>query len=217
MASFCHQCGLSIQEQEDVRIATSDPLLDTAPGRSSAQAETVETPADRVNRAGRRDQDAERALWDGGYSLRAMAPLIALLILITLGAIAICISSGATLEQWGTVGAIFVAGSLGLLVRFVYLRLHVHYYLTTRRLIHEEGIFHRVSNRIDVITIDDVVHEQNIIERLIGVGTIRILSSEVHEPKIIMKGINHVDQITSMIDSARLEERERRGLHIETM
>jgi hypothetical protein len=89
--------------------------------------------------------------------------------------------------------------------------------LTNQRFIHRSGILRRVTNRIEVIDIDDVQYEQSIIDRFLGVGTIRILSSDISDPKLIIPGIDDVVHVWEMMDKCRREERKRRGLHIETV
>ena len=64
--------------------------------------------------------------------------------------------------------------------------------LTNQRFIHESGILRRVSDRIEVLDIDDITFEQGIIERLVGVGTIRVMSSDRSHPELLMYGIENV-------------------------
>ena len=221
MASFCHECGVSVLEQEldqeDVRIATKDSLLDTLEEATSAHVDTLETPRERLASGINNEDDQEREIWEGGYATRAMIPLTIGLALLTLLALIGCVAAGADASGWGIAAAMAVIGWLGLLLRFVYMRLSVHYYLTNHRLVHEHGIFHRVTHRIDVITIDDVTFEQTLVQRLLGVGRIRIVASERKVPELVMRGIDNVDHIADVIDTARRKERERRGLHIESM
>lgn len=217
-ASFCHECGVSVLEQEDVKIAACDSLLDTVEGARPAQTETLETPRERLSRGTEsEDSQEERDLWEGGYSGRAMIPHAIALGLLMLLALIGCIAMGATAKGWGIAAALVVVGWIGLLLRFVYLRLSVNYTLTNQRLIHEHGIFHRVTHRIDVITIDDVTFEQSLIQRFLGVGRIRVTSGERQTPELTMRGIDNVDDLADRIDNARRIERERRGLHIENV
>ena len=103
---------------------------------------------------------------------------------------------------------------IGLLV---YRKLSVRYELTTERFIHEVGILRRVTDRIEVIDIDDVNYTQGIIERMVGVGTIKISSSDRSHPELTMRGIDDVKRIADEIDDVRRAERRRRGLHIEAI
>ena len=96
-------------------------------------------------------------------------------------------------------------------------RLSVEYTLTTQRLIHKHGLLHRVTNRVEVIDIDDVSYSQGPIERLLGVGTIKLLSSDVSDPQLVLRGIDNVQKVATLIDNARREERRRRGLYLESV
>ena len=93
----------------------------------------------------------------------------------------------------------------------------VHYQLTTQRFIHKSGILKRVTDRIEVIDIDDVTYEQGIVQRMLGVGKIRITSSDRSHPELVLSGINDVATIADLIDDTRRAERRRRGVHIETI
>ena len=106
---------------------------------------------------------------------------------------------------------------LGLGAMVVFQKLDVHYELTNQRLVHKVGILRRITNRIEVIDIDDVTFEQGIIERLLGVGSIAIFSSDRTDPSILMSGIDEVFEVAELIDEARRAERVRRGIHIEAV
>jgi hypothetical protein len=89
--------------------------------------------------------------------------------------------------------------------------------LTNQRFIHESGILRRVSDRIEVLDMDDITFEQGIIERLVGVGTIRVMSSDRTHPELQMYGIDNVREVSGLFDDTRRAERRRRGLHIENI
>jgi uncharacterized membrane protein YdbT with pleckstrin-like domain len=110
----------------------------------------------------------------------------------------------------------FLPGVYSLLVYF-YRRWSMHYLLTNQRFMHESGLLHRVTNRIEVLDMDDIAFEQGLVERLMGVGTIRIHSSDVSHPEISLKGIENVTEISNLIDNTRRTERRKRGLHIESI
>ena len=96
-----------------------------------------------------------------------------------------------------------------------YRRMSVHYLLTTQRFVHESGILRRVTDRIEVIDIDDITFEQRPLERLLGTGTIRVSSSDRTHPQLELAGIEAVRDVSERFDNARRAERRRRGLHIE--
>ena len=113
------------------------------------------------------------------------------------------------------VALLIVWGGLGLLL--VYRLLNVSYELSNRRFVHRTGILRRITDRIEVIDMDDVAYEQGIIERLVNVGTIKIASSDRSHPQLVLKGIDDVQRVAQLIDDARHKERMQRGLHIEAV
>ena len=100
---------------------------------------------------------------------------------------------------------------------YLYERLSVDYMLTSQRFVHQTGILRRIINRVEVIDIDDVTVEQGFIERMFGVGTIKLLSSDTSDPKLLLRGIDDVKRVATMIDDARRDERRKRGMYIETV
>ena len=105
----------------------------------------------------------------------------------------------------------------GFAVQLGYRKLTVSYKLTTQRFIHESGLLKRVTDRIEVIDIDDVSLEQRVVERIMGVGSIKITSSDRSHPELHMHGIENVKEVALLIDDTRRAERRRRGLHIESI
>ena len=99
-------------------------------------------------------------------------------------------------------------------VLLCYRRMSVHYLLTTQRFVHESGILRRVTDRIEVIDIDDITFEQGPLERLLGVGTIRVSSSDRTHPVSSCRASrpSRTFPSGSTMPAARAR---RRGLHIE--
>ena len=95
-------------------------------------------------------------------------------------------------------------------------RLGIRYRLTNQRFFIEKGILLRVTERIEVIDIDDLQFEQNLVERLFDVGSITLTSTDHSVPKFWLQGIEHVREVSDLIDQARRAERNRRGLYIES-
>ena len=100
---------------------------------------------------------------------------------------------------------------------FAYRRITCNYQLTSQRFLHESGLLKRVTDRIEVIDIDDVSVEQRLIERVVGVGTIKLISSDRSHPVLMLRGIENVKTVAATIDDLRRNERRRRGLHIESI
>lgn len=170
------------------------------------------------SKADRVDEGAERDLWSGNYSGKAMfgsalagvivsvAVLAALLLIIEIreNAMAWLVGLGFLVLMW-----IFLLGVL------VYRKLGVHYEVTTQRIKHREGILMRRMDRIELIDIDDVNYRQGPIQLLVGVGNITVRSSDTSHPYFVLQGIAKVKDVADLIDDARRKERRTRGLHIE--
>jgi hypothetical protein len=163
------------------------------------------------------DDEMEEQLWQGRYSGKAMVGYWAGSVVV------IVLTAVFSIRQMGIgqgllttiVVGIVVWGALFLLL--TYRKLANSYLLTTQRFIHKEGILRQVSDRIEVIDMDDVTYEQTIIDRMLSVGTIRITSSDRSHPKLSLRGIDDVQRIADLIDDVRRKERRKRSLHIETI
>ncbi len=191
---FCHKCGHRLVDE------------DAGPGEAFRQAVAAGQTA---------QQPPEEEVWRGGYAPKAMLEAWALcglfdVALLIAGALWV---RGAV--YWLILLAAMLAPWLYCLGLLLYRRLSVRYVLTTQRFLHESGILRRVNDRIEVLDMDDISFEQGIVERLIGVGMIRIASSDRSHPDFTLRGIDRVEQVAALFDSARMTERRRRGLHIE--
>jgi uncharacterized membrane protein YdbT with pleckstrin-like domain len=199
---FCPKCG--------------HRLDDAAP---AAARERTATPAQtlRASQAAKAaDGDAEDELWHGSYSWKAMIGSWILAGFVTLAALVVCLIFQMP-PVWLGAGILIAVIWLSLLGFLLYERLSVDYTLTTQRFLHKSGILRRVTNRIEVIDIDDVTYEQGLVQRMLGVGTIRLLSSDTSDPTLHLRGIDEVQRVANLIDEARRAERRKRGLHIETV
>lgn len=200
---FCPKCGKSLAEQENSPSA-------------NAATTTVQKMMARVESVRNSPDDPEHDLWKGGFSPKAMLGYWLIAGLVTVVAIVVGIF---TMNPVVWIIGLAVAFSLwvAFALYLLYQRMGVEYHLTTQRLFHRQGILSRVTNRIEVIDIDDVQFTQSFVERFLGVGTIRILSTDISDPKLIMTGIDDVKTVFDTIDKVRRDERRRRGLHIETV
>jgi membrane protein YdbS with pleckstrin-like domain len=200
-STFCPNCGKPL-------VAGPPPPEPPANAKEmmKAKAESVRGSA----------EDPEHDLWKGGFSPKAMIGYWLLAGVVTIVAVVAGIATGYPVV-WLVGLGIAVALWLAFALYLLYQRLGVEYQLTTQRLFERKGILARVTNRVEVIDIDDVQFSQSLIERFLGVGTIRILSSDVSDPKLVMIGIDDVKTVFDTIDKVRRDERRRRGLHIETV
>ncbi|WP_158261182.1 MULTISPECIES: PH domain-containing protein [Pirellulaceae] len=149
-------------------------------------------------------------IWSGGYSAVDQSGSFMILSLITVGLIV-----GGVLIPW-----ILLAIPVLWIAQFIrvwWIKMGVAYELTTRRFIHEYGVIKRTTDRIEVIDIDDVTVEQGILDRMFNVGTIKITSSDRTHPELRIPGIKDVKRVALLIDDARQEQRDRRGVYIESV
>ncbi|MCC7083795.1 MAG: PH domain-containing protein [Pirellulales bacterium] len=164
-----------------------------------------------------RQPPPEEDLWSDSYSPKELlAPFLALDVLVFLSVLAVYCLSNAW-KAWLAVllGGVVLYGALGLWL--AYQRLSLRYRLTTFRLFHERGLLGRVTDRIEVIDIDDVTVEQGLVERMLGIGTLAIHSSDRTNPMLRLRGIDQIKQVADLIDGACRAERRRRAIHIESI
>jgi uncharacterized membrane protein YdbT with pleckstrin-like domain len=166
-----------------------------------------------TNKLDPRADEPEQTLWQGGYSPQAMVGGWLLSLVVTV----VAFVAGAFFPPvgWFVAAAIAIAFWGGHAALLLYQRMSHEYKLTTQRFIHASGVLRRVTDRIEVIDIDDVQVTQGFVERFLGVGTIRILSSDVTSPLTTLVGIADVTRIATLIDDTRRAERRKRSVHIE--
>lgn len=161
---------------------------------------------------------AERSLWHGGYSAKAMYGTWFLSAILSVAAlVALWFFGDRHPAIWPAGAAVIVAWWVIAVGVYLYRRFSVHYELTSQRFIHQRGIMVRRTDRIEVIDIDDVSFTQGIVQRMLGVGTINLISSDRSHPQLELDGIDQVAVVSNMIDDVRREERRRRSLHIESI
>lgn len=162
----------------------------------------------------------EEDIWEGRYSGKAMygawigaaglsAVAVAVLVMVPDWRQSVAF-------WWGTV-ALLAFIWVGLLLKFCYHKLVHHYQLTSQRLKHREGILVQTMNRIELVDIDDIAYRQGLIQRLLQVGNITIKSKDTSHPVLVLHGIADVRKVTDLIDNARLAERRRRAVKIESL
>jgi hypothetical protein len=206
-AIFCHKCGQRLD-------APSQEFSEMKPVDSPADASATEVFKNGISHTSLKDQP-EKELWKGGYSPKAMFGGWAIsggitLILLLCGIFWVRSWSG-----WWILIACMILPWLYHLTLLFYRRMSVNYLLTSQRFVHESGLLRRITDRIEVLDMDDIAFEQKLIERFVGVGTIRISSSDRSHPILELPGIDNVKEVAAIFDNTRLAERRRRGLHIE--
>jgi len=171
-----------------------------------------------ADRSGRtEDRNQEVVLWSGGYSPKALlmhgAAAVALSIVIV--AVAVLVPMPGVTWLVAALALVLLWGALAWLA--IYRRLNVSYELTNQRFVHQRGIVRRVTDRIEVIDIDDVSFQQGLADRLVGTGCVKITSSDRTHPELLLQGIDRVRTVAELLDDARRRERVKRGLHIESI
>lgn len=211
-AAYCQSCGARVDQH--AADSSAEDRFDPSPADSPAETPLEALAAKIGSRRGADDPELE--LWKGGYSPKAMVGSWILGITANVGLFIAAIYFGGAAMWWICGGSIvLLLGYLGSYL--LYRKMNVSYRLTTQRFFHESGILRRVTDRIEVIDMDDITFEQGLIERFLGVGTIRVTSSDRTHPELVLVGIDHVKDVAGMLDQARRDERVRRGLHIEAI
>jgi membrane protein YdbS with pleckstrin-like domain len=222
---FCHRCGVRLPGhegdvvREPVHVAHETKNAVSATD-GAANAQTVDAAAGRddfVRKVGAGGRDiAELDVWQGGFSSRAMLGSWILAGLATVLLLVVGIYFRRT-DVWLGVLTTVMLVWIFLGSRLMYRQMSVRYRLTNQRFFHETGIIRRVTNRIEVIDMDDITYEQGPIERMTGVGSISIRSTDRTDPDLCLIGIDDVKEVAARIDKVRRAEKLRRSLHIENV
>ena len=214
-AVFCSRCGAQLG------TAKSDSMNKGTAEVSPAEALPAGSPGRQAGTVGARRARAdepEQTLWEGGYSARAMIGTwitAACLTLAALIAVGLFWQSLPSPTGWIIAGVIVLIW-LGLALRYLYRRMSIHYRLTNQRFFHAHGLLRRVTDRVEVIDINDVTFEQGVFDRMVGTGRIKISSSDKTDPELWVEGIENPRDIATRIDEVRRAERLRRSLYLET-
>jgi len=226
-AVYCHKCGdrLDLQQQPSPPGAGTEIESASGPFAPRAEAPAPAVPprgAEKFQQAAAARQaeadEPERELWQGAYGTRAMVAAWALSAVITVALLALVIAWPNLRNNkiaWIVVILAILLLWLYQLLVLAHRRLSVSYRLTTQRFFHVSGILRRVTDRIQVIEIDDITVEQTLLERLVDVGTITINSADRSHPKLVLRGIENVNEVSALLDEVRRTERLRRGMFIE--
>lgn len=189
---YCRRCGSRVH-------AASTPEPTRALGSRLVDAE----------------DDPEVVLWEGTYAIKAMFREIALTLILTILIPIFCLMAGGPAAGFALPGVILIWLLLTGLI--AYRKLAVFYRISNQRLMHEQGIFYRRINRIEIIDIDDLSCEQGLIERLLGVGRIVVSSSDRTDAWLVMRGLDGVRAVCEILDNARRRERRKHGLYVESI
>lgn len=212
-AAFCPGCGRRLADAPGAPVQHTGQPLGKSPAPQANTAEQLQNRSAQIRAAG---DVAEQELWRGSYNYKAMTgTLIAVGLITVVGLVGLIKFSDKQWFRWLDLGCLMLLW-LAVAVSMLRRRLGIRYRLTNQRLFIEKGILRRVTERIEVIDIDDLQFEQNLVERLFDVGSITLTSTDRSVPKFWLQGIEHVQEVSDLIDQARRAERNRRGLYIES-
>ncbi len=217
-AVFCHRCGARLEPMGASASLEGRNGTDLADESVSTSEEPQRSPVERF-----RDTAASRAhgvrateetLWEGRYCSKAMVGRWLLSGIATVG----LLIGGVLMRHvyvWLAIAAMVVLLWSYQFLVLVSRRWSVHYKLTNQRFVHEAGVLRRVTDRIELIDMNDIAFEQGMIERVVGVGTIHISSNDRSHPELTLPGIEDVAHVAALIDETYRAERRRRGLIVE--
>ena len=227
---YCPKCGAKIEEpvdQETSDDSGADVAQEPVAGEADAQADseptTQPTASERLMDTARSggekttETDAGTGWTEGGYSPKALNARFMNTIAGAVLILALTIwGQAAQGWTWLWYPALIAIAALG--VWFACVRIYrvgtIKYQLTAHQFYHEEGIFKRVRDVIEVIDIDDLKLERTLFDRMVngGVGTVTIKSTDQSSPELRLVGLDNPDVVFKSLDDARRKERAARGL-----
>src|SRR5438309_7865092 len=168
-ATFCPGCGERLADAPAGAADTSSPI-----GAEQLQHKTAQV---------RDARDIpEKELWRGAYSYKAIfgsavgagiITLVGLILLIWVVPVIRWIILAALLVMWLYIG-----------LSAMHRRVGLRYRLTNQRFFIETGILRRMSERIEVIDINDMEFVRGLFERRFRVGSIKLCASDQSMPKV---------------------------------
>ncbi len=233
---YCPKCGAKLEPMEEQDMAENpaeEPVTDETQAAASmeadgpAESETQDqgTISDRLRNVAKSGgektsgNDPGTAWTQGGYSPKALnarflATCVVSLLLLAFG---LWLQIG---HEWSPGLSLYPALIIiaGLWVWFACVRIYrvgtIKYQLTAHQFYHEEGIFKRVRDVVEVIDIDDLKLERTLWDRVIngGVGTVTIQSTDQSTPELHLSGLDEPEVVFQSLDDARRKERAARGL-----
>lgn len=207
-AAYCHQCGASLELDAPVEgEGEGEGAAAAIRQRIAGRAASTDLPED----------DVEKELWQGTFSWKGMIGEMATSLLLTLGAAVFAIFFSPNQQTSLGIGGAVLLVWIGLALLLFYRKISIRYHVTSQRLVHKMGFFFRITDRIEMIDVDDVRLTEGLVERMFGTGTIYLRSSDRSHPELRLRGIDNAREVARLIDNARRKERIRRGLHIESV
>ncbi len=217
------------EETEEAPVSLSEAAAESSPDDSGDDARR--TVSDRLRETAKLHLDAPddpstkpaNPWTEGGYAAKALRGHVLLGILVTVAFAVLggwITSKGWMPEDtgksvvWGLLMVVPLAYWVWLLCAFIYRTMTIKYRLATYRFYHEEGIFRRIKDVIEVIDISDIKLERTLWDKLIngGVGTVIIESNDDTHPILKLHGLAEPNRVFESIDEIRRKQRVERGL-----
>jgi len=201
--------GGPAEPEDDVRRTVSDRLRDTAKLHHDAPDDPSMKPA--------------HPWTEGGYSGKALRGHFILCWAVTIVFLGFGVWLSFTNKMpgdfwtkiiWGLLAAVPAIVWCWVGCIYVYRVWTIKYRLAVYRFYHEEGIFRRIKDVIEVIDIDDLSLERTLWDRIVngGVGTVIIKSSDSSNPVLKLHGLEEPERVFETIDEVRRKQRVERGL-----
>ncbi|MFA5056504.1 MAG: PH domain-containing protein [Opitutaceae bacterium] len=158
--------------------------------------------------------EAEKQLWSGTYSTKAMAGAWVISAII----FAACSFASMATGNWRVILAVSLLSALpGLwcVAVAIYRHATIRYTLTTRRLVCEAGLLTATIDRVELLMVEDVRCKQSGLDRAFGIGSIIVQSNDRSDPTWTLAGIEGVRSVTAILDQAVTEARNRHGVMVQ--
>ena len=197
------------EPEGDVRRTASDRLRETAKLHHDAPDDPSMKPANPWT--------------EGGYSGKAMRGHFILAWAVTIAFLGFGVWLSFTNKMpgdfwtkiiWGGLAAVPVVLWCWVGCKYIYRVWTIKYRLITYRFYHEEGIFRRIKDVLEVIDIDDIKLERTLWDKIVngGVGTVILKSTDSSHPELILSGLEEPERVFESIDEVRRKQRVERGL-----
>jgi membrane protein YdbS with pleckstrin-like domain len=204
--------------------ASTDPLYPrggpdpagTKPGETNAMQHANDSPASGSGTEG------EDIIWEARYSMWNFLGRITILVLLTIGLIALAILT------WGPgkgnyapitiiLGIVLGVFWLMLLYRMAQARYGHYYRLTNRRLFVSTGLMRRRRDQMELLRVKDVYTRQTLVERWMSLGTVVVVSNEKELPIFYISGVANPKQVMDLVWSAARTERDTRSTNVQSV
>ena len=154
---------------------------------------------------------AERELWSGHYSTKALAAawILGGVLFVVLSAAAWFVCE--TWESWLVVTAVVAIPVAWVWLLGLYRRFTLGYMLTSQKLVVNAGLVNATINRVALLVVDDVLCKQSGLDRLFGIGSIVVISRDKTDPTLTLLGVEDVRNVTGLLELAVAAERQSHG------